>query len=79
MSDNVYMGLDLLIALCAHLKKDGFDNVCLTTDPGIDPDGPPALFVKAVKSSAPGSVVNYAAVQTEESAEKYFRSGPSVQ
>ena len=73
MSDNVYLGVDLLEALVKSLKKNHFDYVCLTTDPGINAeDLPPALFVKAVSSSSPEKIVNFAAVESEKTAESHF-------
>lgn len=73
MSDNVYIGLDLLESLVKELKKKHFDYICLSTDPGIDAENlPSALFVKAVCSSDPGLVVNFAAVESEESARSFF-------
>jgi len=75
MPDNVYLGVDLLEALIESLKDNNFDYVCLSTNQGIDPEPlPPALFVKAVSSSNPGAVVNFAAVESEETAESYFNN-----
>ena len=73
MDTDVYLGVDLLEALIKELKKKNFDYVCLSTDPGINSEGlPAALFVKAVNSSNPGRVCNFAAVETEEDARAFF-------
>lgn len=72
MSDDVYLGLDLLAALVVKLRKEHYDYVCLSTNPGDIPDGAPALFIKAVNSSNPGAVVNFAAVETEDDAKLFF-------